>query len=50
MMTNQSDNKIPLLISTDMIKDALRTLPVEDLQTIKRIIEELLEEVKQERR
>ena len=44
MIKEEEQTKIPLQIPIEMIKDALKTLPLEDIQEIKRIIDEVLEE------
>ena len=44
MINQEEQTKIPLNIPLDMIKDAIKTLPLEDIQVIKKIIDEVLEE------
>jgi hypothetical protein len=41
--------KIPVLISLDMMKDALKTLPIEEIRAVKEIIDEVLEEYDKDR-
>ncbi len=44
----EEHTKIPLHIPIEMIKDAIKTLPLEDIKEIKRIIDEVVEEYEEE--
>jgi hypothetical protein len=49
MMEDQDHAKIPFFVSLDMIKEAMKTLPIEEIQALKEIIDEIIEEYEQEK-
>jgi hypothetical protein len=49
MKKEQEDySKTPFLVSLDAIKAALKTLPIEEIQALKEIIDEIIEEHEKE--
>ncbi len=48
MKNTEEHTKIPLHIPIEMIKDAIKTLPLDDIKEIKRIIDEVVEEYEKE--
>ncbi len=47
-MEDQEQSNIPFFIPLETIKDALKTLPIEEIRAIKQIIDEIVEEYEQE--
>ena len=48
MMEEQDQTKIPFFISLDAIKDAVKTLPIEEIRVIKQVIDEIVDEYERE--
>lgn len=48
-MECQEEMKIPLLVSLDMVKEAIKTLPIEDIRAIKEIFDEIIAEYEAEK-
>lgn len=44
MAEKEEQTKIPLHIPIEMIKEALKTLPLEDIMELKRLIDEVIAE------
>jgi hypothetical protein len=44
IMEDQGQDKIPFFVSLDMIKEAMRTLPIEEIRALKQIVDEIIEE------
>jgi hypothetical protein len=49
IMEDQSQDKIPFFVSLDMIKEAMKALPIEEIQALKQIIDEIIEEYEKEK-
>lgn len=47
-MKEEERASIPLAITLDMLKESLRTLPIEDLRAVRKTIDEVLQEYEQE--
>ncbi len=47
-MEGQDQATIPFFISLEAIKDALKTLPIEEIRAVKEIIDEIVEEYEKE--
>jgi len=43
-MEDQDQTKTPFFIPLGVIKDAMKTLPIEEIRAIKQIIDEIIEE------
>lgn len=48
VMNLEEQTKIPLQVPITMIKDAIKTLPIEDIRAIKEIIDEVIKEYDEE--
>ena len=48
-MEDQDQDKIPFFVSLDMIKEAMKALPIEEIRALKQIIDEIIEEYEKEK-